>query len=161
MRTASCRATLVQSAGALDALYSEAATKLAYGAVVEGNVTFRLWAPTAKSVKLALFDEQHKSLGERAMTLDEASGSWSVQGQRSCRQILPLRYPGLSPGQPQAGILSGDRPYSLSLAMNSEFSQVVDLDDPALKPEGWDSLKAPTARRTPPTSPSMRPTSGI
>lgn len=33
-------ATLVQSAGALDALYSEAATKLAYGAVVEGgNVT--------------------------------------------------------------------------------------------------------------------------
>ncbi|GKR44939.1 hypothetical protein KAM483_23810 [Aeromonas caviae] len=105
-------ATLVQSAGALDALYSEAATKLAYGAVVEGgNVTFRLWAPTAKSVKLALFDEQHKSLGERAMTLDEASGSWSVQGgQRSGRQILPLRYPGLSPGQPQAGILSGDRP---------------------------------------------------
>ena len=39
------------------------------------------------SVKLALFDEQHKSpFGERAMTLDEASGSWSVQGQRSCRQ---------------------------------------------------------------------------
>jgi pullulanase len=71
----------VQSAGALDALYAEAATKLAYGAVVEGgNVTFRLWAPTAKSVKLALFDEQHKALGERAMTQDEASGSWSVQG---------------------------------------------------------------------------------
>ena len=40
-------------------------------------------------------------------------------------------------------------PYSLSLAMNSEFSQVVDLDDPALKPEGWDSLKAPHSQQNP------------
>lgn len=32
-------ATLVQSAGVLDALYSEAATKLAYGAVVEGAMS--------------------------------------------------------------------------------------------------------------------------
>ncbi len=144
-------ATLVQSAGALDALYAEEATKLAYGAIVEGgNVTFRLWAPTAKSVKLALFDEQHKALGERTMTLDDASGSWSVQGGSELvgkfyRYDIQVYHP-LSRKLESYQVTD---PYSLSLAMNSEFSQVVDLDDPALKPEGWDSLKAPHSQQNP------------
>ncbi|MDM5078648.1 pullulanase-type alpha-1,6-glucosidase [Aeromonas media] len=144
-------ATLVQSAGALDALYSEAATKLTYGAIVEGgNVTFRLWAPTAKSVKLALFDEQHNAIGERAMTQDEASGSWSVQGGSDLvgkyyRYDIQVYHP-VSRKLESYQVTD---PYSLSLAMNSEFSQVVDLDDPALKPDGWDSLKAPHSQQNP------------
>lgn len=144
-------ATLVQSAGALDALYAEAASKLNYGAIVEGgNVTFRLWAPTARSVKLALFDAQHKPLGERTMTLDEASGSWSVQGGSELvgkfyRYDIQLYHP-VSRKLESYQVTD---PYSLSLAMNSEFSQVVDLNDPALKPEGWDSLKAPHSQQNP------------
>ncbi|MCR6740700.1 pullulanase-type alpha-1,6-glucosidase [Aeromonas dhakensis] len=144
-------ATLVQSAGALDALYSEAATKLTYGAVVEGgNVTFRLWAPTARSVKLALFDEQHKSIGERIMTLDEASGSWSVQGgSELVGKFYRYDIQVYHPVSRKLESYQVTDPYSLSLAMNSEFSQVVDLNDPALKPEGWDSLKAPHSQRNP------------
>lgn len=144
-------ATLVQSAGALDALYSEAATKLTYGAVVEGgNVTFRLWAPTARSVKLALFDEQHKSLGERTMTLDEASGSWSVQGgSELVGKFYRYDIQVYHPVSRKLESYQVTDPYSLSLAMNSEFSQVVDLDDPALKPDGWDSLKAPHSQQNP------------
>lgn len=144
-------ATLVQSAGALDALYSEAATKLTYGAVVEGgNVTFRLWAPTARSVKLALFDEQHKSLGERTMTLDEASGSWSVQGgSELVGKFYRYDIQVYHPVSRKLESYQVTDPYSLSLAMNSEFSQVVDLNDPALKPEGWDSLKAPHSQQNP------------
>ncbi len=144
-------ATLVQSAGALDALYSEAATKLTYGAVVEGgNVTFRLWAPTARSVKLALFDEQHKSIGERTMTLDEASGSWSVQGgSELVGKFYRYDIQVYHPVSRKLESYQVTDPYSLSLAMNSEFSQVVDLDDPALKPEGWDSLKAPHSQQNP------------
>lgn len=144
-------ATLVQSAGALDALYSEAATKLTYGAVVEGgNVTFRLWAPTARSVKLALFDEQHKPLGERTMTLDEASGSWSVQGgSELVGKFYRYDIQVYHPVSRKLESYQVTDPYSLSLAMNSEFSQVVDLNDPALKPEGWDSLKAPHSQQNP------------
>lgn len=144
-------ATLVQSAGALDALYSEAATKLTYGAVVEGgNVTFRLWAPTAKSVKLALFDDQHKPLGERTMTLDEASGSWSVQGgSELVGKFYRYDIQVYHPVSRKLESYQVTDPYSLSLAMNSEFSQVVDLNDPALKPEGWDSLKAPHSQQNP------------
>lgn len=144
-------ATLVQSAGALDALYSEAATKLTYGAVVEGgNVTFRLWAPTARSVKLALFDGQHKPLGERTMTLDEASGSWSVQGgSELVGKFYRYDIQVYHPVSRKLEFYQVTDPYSLSLAMNSEFSQVVDLNDPALKPEGWDSLKAPHSQQNP------------
>ncbi|AWA08080.1 pullulanase-type alpha-1,6-glucosidase [Aeromonas hydrophila] len=144
-------ATLVQSAGALDALYSEAATKLTYGAVVEGgNVTFRLWAPTARSVKLALFDGQHKPLGEHTMTLDEASGSWSVQGgSELVGKFYRYDIQVYHPVSRKLESYQVTDPYSLSLAMNSEFSQVVDLNDPALKPEGWDSLKAPHSQQNP------------
>ncbi len=144
-------ATLVQSAGALDALYSEAATKLTYGAVVEGgNVTFRLWAPTARSVKLALFDGQHKPLGERTMILDEASGSWSVQGgSELVGKFYRYDIQVYHPVSRKLESYQVTDPYSLSLAMNSEFSQVVDLNDPALKPEGWDSLKAPHSQQNP------------
>ncbi len=144
-------ATLVQSAGALDALYSEAATKLTYGAVVEGgNVTFRLWAPTARSVKLALFDGHHKPLGERTMTLDEASGSWSVQGgSELVGKFYRYDIQVYHPVSRKLESYQVTDPYSLSLAMNSEFSQVVDLNDPALKPEGWDSLKAPHSQQNP------------
>ncbi len=144
-------ATLVQSAGALDALYADAAAKLAYGAVVEGgNVTFRLWAPTAKSVKLALFDGQHKPLGERTMTLDEASGSWSVQGgSELVGKFYRYDIQVYHPVSRKLESYQVTDPYSLSLAMNSEFSQVVDLNDPALKPEGWDSLKAPHSQQNP------------
>lgn len=144
-------ATLVQSAGALDALYAEAAAKLAYGAVVEGgNVTFRLWAPTAKSVKLALFDDKHRALGERTMTRDEASGSWSVQGgSELVGKFYRYDIQVYHPVSRKLESYQVTDPYSLSLAMNSEFSQVVDLDDPALKPAGWDSLKAPHSQANP------------
>ncbi|WP_245194032.1 pullulanase-type alpha-1,6-glucosidase [Aeromonas jandaei] len=144
-------ATLVQSAGALDALYATEATKLSYGAVVDGNrVTFRLWAPTAKSVKLALYNASHQKSGEVAMTFDSASGSWSYEGGSELigkfyRYDMEVYHP-LSRKVEHYEVTD---PYSLSLAMNSEFSQVVDLDDPALKPEGWDSLKAPHSQQNP------------
>ncbi|MGL5326885.1 MAG: pullulanase-type alpha-1,6-glucosidase [Aeromonas sp.] len=144
-------ATLVQSAGALDALYATEATKLGYGAVVEGNrVTFRLWAPTAKSVKLALYNASHQKSGEVAMTFDSASGSWSYQGgSELIGQFYRYDMEVYHPLSRKVEHYEVTDPYSLSLAMNSEFSQVVDLDDPALKPEGWDSLKAPHSPQNP------------
>lgn len=144
-------ATLVQSAGALDALYAPEAIKLSYGAVVEGNrVTFRLWAPTAKSVKLALYNASHQKSGEVAMTFDSASGSWSYEGgSELVGQFYRYDMEVYHPLSRKVEHYEVTDPYSLSLAMNSEFSQVVDLDDPALKPEGWDSLKAPHSQQNP------------
>ena len=43
-----------------------------------------------------------------------------------------------STGQVEHNIVTD--PYSFSLAMNSTRSQIVDLNDAALKPAGWDTL---------------------
>ncbi|MGL4715294.1 MAG: pullulanase-associated domain-containing protein, partial [Aeromonas sp.] len=143
-------ATLVQSAGLLDALYAEEAAKLSYGAVVEGGkVTFRLWAPTATKVALALYDENKKAVETRAMTFDDASGSWSVEGGSDLvgkyyRYAMEVYHP-LSREIAKHEVTD---PYALSLAMNSEFSQVVDLNDDDLKPAGWDDLEAPHSQKS-------------
>src|SRR5207245_5889513 len=34
-------------------------------------------------------------------------------------------------------------PYSVSLALNSARSQIIDLSDPSLKPAGWAALQKP------------------
>lgn len=144
-------ATLVQSAGALDALYSDAAKALQYGAVVDGSkVQFRVWAPTAKSVKLALYDANHQKSGDVAMTFDSASGSWSYEGGSDLiGQYYRYDMEVYHPVSRKVEHYEVTDPYSLSLAMNSEFSQVVDLNDPDLKPAGWDSLKAPHSQANP------------
>ncbi|WP_409421198.1 pullulanase-type alpha-1,6-glucosidase [Pseudaeromonas sp. ZJS20] len=137
--------TYVQTAGALDDLYAGTAKELSYGAVVsDDGVTFRLWAPTATSVSLVIYNDDKSVASTEAMTLDNASGAWSYSGDTSLvgkyyRYAITVYHP-------------TDRawhsyevtdPYSLSLSMNSEYSQVVDLESADLKPEGWDSLEAP------------------
>ncbi|MCC4820438.1 hypothetical protein LMH81_28390, partial [Vibrio lentus] len=37
-------------------------------------------------------------------------------------------------------------PYSLSLSKNSAYSQVIDLNDSTLKPEGWSNYKRDTEK---------------
>ena len=53
-------------------------------------------------------------------------------------------------GTPEPGALPGavvhnlvTDPYSVGLATNSAYSLVVDLDDPATKPAGWDQVRKP------------------
>ncbi|WP_084202291.1 pullulanase-type alpha-1,6-glucosidase [Aeromonas fluvialis] len=143
-------ATLVQSAGALDAIYAPEATKLGYGAVVEGGeVTFRLWAPTATKVELALYNDKKEFVEKRAMTFDDASGSWSVAGESDLvGQYYRYAMEVYHPLTRQIEKYEVTDPYALSLAMNSEYSQVVDLNDASLKPDGWDDLKSPHSQKS-------------
>ncbi|MGM7628839.1 hypothetical protein, partial [Serratia marcescens] len=92
-----------------------------------GNVTFRLWAPTAKSVTLALYNASHQKSGEVAMTFDSASGSWSYEGgSELIGQFYRYDMEVYHPLSRKVEHYEVTDPYSLSLAMNSEFSQVVD-----------------------------------
>ncbi len=138
-------ATLVQFPGALDALYATKAAAQEYGAIVSADaVTFRLWAPTAQNVKLAIYDDKHQSAGLFDMVPDAETGAWSYSGSTDLknkfyRYEMDVYHP-LSRTVEHYEVTD---PYSLSLAMNSEYSQVIDLEDPELKPEGWDDLQAP------------------
>ena len=141
-------ATQVQTAGALDAQYASAAKSLEYGAVVgSDNVVFRLWAPTAQSVQLVVYNSDKSLANTYDMTQDASSGAWSYTGGTDLkgkyyRYALKVYHP----VSRKVESYEVTDPYSLSLSQNSEFSQVVDLEDASLKPSGWDEMTAPHAQ---------------
>jgi pullulanase len=105
----------------------------------EGEVTvLRLWAPTARSVTLLLDSDRIP------MNFDGQTGVWSARGDGSWRNRFynyEVEVFVRTTGRIENNVVTD--PYSISLSTNSRRSQIVDLDDPALKPEGWDALKKP------------------
>jgi pullulanase-type alpha-1,6-glucosidase len=104
-----------------------------------------VWAPTARDVSLLLFDDATTDKSLRVpMTLDPASGVWRVAGDRSWKGKFYLYE--VEVFVPSTGKVEVNRvtdPYSHGLSMNSTRSQIVDLDDPALQPEGWADIEKP------------------
>ena len=105
-----------------------------------------LWAPTAKSVSLRLFDtpDRSGSFVEYPMLWDGLSGTWSCAGDASWDgkfYLFDVEVYVPSTGQVEHNLVTD--PYSLSLSTNSQLSQIVNLADPGLKPAGWDSYTKP------------------
>lgn len=144
-------ATKVQSAGSLDNLFADKAKDIELGAITDGiNTSFRLWAPSAQNVVAVLFNQDKKELGRLQMAYQAESGVWSVNTNQApsgtyYRYLVNVVHPVSS----KVESYQVTDPYALSLSRNSEYSQVVNLNDPALKPAGWDSLKAPIAQDNP------------
>jgi pullulanase-type alpha-1,6-glucosidase len=135
-------ATGVQTAGVLDDLYASA-TGAALGPV---GTTLSVWAPTARTVDLQLYDTPRSSPSTVAMKRDDRTGVWSVRGPSSWKgRFYTYR---VTAWQPAAGTIvtaSVTDPYSLGLSADSKLSRIVDLADPALAPSGWASLRKPAA----------------
>lgn len=145
-------ATGVQLPGVLDDLYA-AAADAELGAVwdLRGRPTVSLWAPTAQSVSLELYDGSTTGTPRTVrMRQDHRTGVWSAKG--------PVSWSGLyytfdvrvfSPYADQGrGAVVHNRvtdPYSVSLATGSTRSHLVDLADPDLAPQGWSDLAKPAA----------------
>ena len=139
------KSTLVQTAFALDDLYAyEGPLGLAF-ATVAGAPTFRLWAPTAQSVKLHVHDAAKVELAGSPVTMTAgAQGLWTTSGPASWygsyyRYEIQVYHP--SSGRIETVLVTD--PYSTNLSTNSRYSQVVDLADPALAPPGWSTLAKP------------------
>ncbi|WEM45839.1 pullulanase-type alpha-1,6-glucosidase (plasmid) [Photobacterium sp. DA100] len=143
--------TKVQPAGAFDQLFANAAANVELGAVIDGSETqFNVWAPSAQNVVTVLFDENKEELGRLQMDYDETSGVWSLATDKAPKGTY-FRYL-VDVFHPVSGVVESYQvtdPYSLSLSMNSEYSQVIDLNDPALKPQGWDDLQRPIDQANP------------
>ncbi|MCF3133305.1 pullulanase-type alpha-1,6-glucosidase [Streptomyces olivochromogenes] len=132
-------ATGVQIAGVLDDVYD--ATKAKLGPVFrDGKPTLSVWAPTAQSVSLELDGSKV------AMHRDAATGVWSVTGPASWKN-KPYRYlvKVWAPSVRKVVTNKVTDPYSVALTANSERSLVVDLNDKALAPGGWSTLRKPKA----------------
>ena len=153
------RSTGIQVAGVLDDLY---ATDHPLGIVWERGVpSFHLWAPTAHRVRLHLFETSTSRKPRQvvemtrggmrpggASPLPNDRGVFSVRGDAGWKLAYYLYE--VEVYAPSKGDVVTNRvtdPYSVGLSCDGRRSQVLDLDDPALAPTGWDVLPKPRLDR--------------
>ena len=137
-------ATTLQIPGVLDDLYTYRGP---LGVTFSGGApTIRVWAPTAKSVQLLLFDSATAAEPSKTVTMsrDNATGVWSATGDTSWKNkfyLFAVDVYTRATNDVAHNVVTD--PYSLSLSTNSQRSQIVDLSDSALQPNGWASVAKP------------------
>ena len=152
----------VQIGGVIDALYTQdkndADEVTDLGATIVSNqesagihttVNFKLWAPTAQKVSVQLFDDnlQAMSDGKLEMVEDTRTGIWQVlSDNRASYAYYRYQLDVYHPTSKKIESLSVTDPYSLSLSVNSEYSQVVNLSDAITQPEKWLLQQIPTVK---------------
>ncbi|GIJ71891.1 pullulanase-type alpha-1,6-glucosidase [Virgisporangium ochraceum] len=137
-------ATGVQIPGALDDVYRRAATERLGPQFHSGRPSLAVWAPTARTVELELFDTPSGSAAVRQMRRDDATGVWKVTGERAWSgKYYRFKVTAWQPAAQAVVTASVTDPYSVALSANSTHSQLVDLADPALAPPGWRGLRKP------------------
>lgn len=135
-------ATYVQTAKALDDIYTkgeadadEADLGVTYNA---DGVNVAVWAPTAQSVTLKVYDADKKETSSHVMTENTNSGVWSYQGDANLdRQFYRFELSVYHYQSKQLETLLTSDPYSVGLSTNGDYSQFVNLTDTDLMPEGW------------------------
>src|SRR5690606_39858728 len=100
---------------------------------------FRLWGPVARELAVCLHDAGVTPATDRIpLQRDDTTGAWSteVPGDLSGSYHTYL----VDVFVPGTGLVRNrvTDPYSVSLSTDSARSYVADLDDPELKPTGWD-----------------------
>lgn len=111
----------------------------------DGLPTLRLWAPTARSVSVRLFEGPRTPAAQPVpMKRDESTGVWGATGAPDWRgkfYVYEIEVYVPSTGKVERNLVTD--PYSVSLSANSRRSQIVDMRDVALAPEGWEAFAKP------------------
>ena len=151
--------TRIQTASVIDELYvSPSLLSSELGAkVTDPGVSFKVWAPTAKSVKVHIWpkagDDSWDDKGGE-MTEDPATGVWSynadgltADGKAAYKYELEVYHPATR----KIENTWATDPYSLSILWDNDgnvSSAVVDLNRDEAKPKDWDNVKAPHPQAT-------------
>ncbi|MCA9891728.1 MAG: hypothetical protein KC615_02020, partial [Anaerolineae bacterium] len=135
----------LQIPGVLDDLYTYSGS---LGVVydVNGIPSVTVWAPTAQNVEFLLFEDSAPGTDPTAlpMTPNHDNGTWRIVGQPGWdRQYYLFRVTVYAPTEQAIVVNDVTDPYSLSLSLNSTRSQLVDLNDSDLQPDGWSTLAKP------------------
>lgn len=137
-------ATGVQIWGVLDDLY---ANDVPLGVNwADDTLNMSVWAPTAQNVRLQMFESSDADAEAQIvdMTRDDATGVWSAEGNPDWNGQYYLFE--VTVYAPDAGTIVTNLvtdPYSYSLSQNSTRSQIVQLNDPTLIPDGWSDRNRP------------------
>ncbi|MFF0173871.1 pullulanase-type alpha-1,6-glucosidase [Micromonospora profundi] len=139
-------ATGVQIPGVLDDVYARAADATLGPTFAGRTPSLALWAPTARTVELQLFDSPTAQPKTVPMRRDDRTGVWSARGSHTwVGKYYRYRVQTWQPAAQRMVTASVTDPYSVALAADSTHSQLVDLSDPALAPAGWKALRKPAA----------------
>jgi pullulanase/glycogen debranching enzyme len=138
-------ATSIQTPGVLDDLYTYNGS---LGATFANGVpTLRVWAPTARSVKLHLFPNSDPNTPAETilpMIVDPASGVWSITGNTSWYgkyYLYEVEVFVRTTSNVETNLVTD--PYSVGLSRNSARTQIIDLNKFSLKPVGWNIYQKP------------------
>jgi pullulanase len=141
---ASAEATTLLLAGVLDDLFYFDGE---LGAQQSGDeIRFRLWAPTARSVRLFVHDAPDDAADEIYPMVEGEVGVWEVQvGDSSWLNRKYYVYEVQVFWRPHAQMVTNlvTDPYSFGLAPNSAKSLVVDFNSPLSKPDSWNLIPKP------------------
>ena len=136
----------LQLPGVLDELYVDATRARLGLSWRDGTPTLRLWAPTARDVRLRLWrpeDDLHDP-GEALPAQREPDGCWSITGGPDWKKArYRWQITVFAPSGRRVVTNQVTDPYSVSLTVNSTHSVIVDLDDPALQPAQWRDAPQP------------------
>ncbi|MEU7947749.1 pullulanase-type alpha-1,6-glucosidase [Micromonospora taraxaci] len=138
-------ATGVQIPGVLDDVYSRA-TGATLGPTFAGRTpSLAVWAPTARTVTVQLFDSPTATPTAVPMRRDDRTGVWSARGDQSWTgRYYRYQVRAWQPAAQKMVTASVTDPYSVALAADSTHSLLVDLNDAALAPAGWRTLRKPS-----------------
>ena len=148
-------ATALQIPGVLDSLCTYSG-KL--GAVIgqrsddrdrgpASGLQFRIWAPTAKSVKLYLYDSPTSPASRVVpMSWNSSTCVWTADGDSSWANRKYYKYEVKVfvrlTGKVETNLVTD--PYSLGLSVDSQRSLVTDLHSPETMPLGWEEGRVAT-----------------
>ncbi len=143
-------ATSVQTANVLDSLYATAAANTILGPSFDnaGVPTIRVWAPTAKSVKLNFYADADTAAKTTVdMVEDSDTGVWRYTDANAARSNVAYYTFSVNVFSRWADnkVVTNEitDPYSVSLNANSKRSFLANLASAASKPAGWDSHAIP------------------
>ena len=142
--TQAADATSLQIPGVLDDLFYFDGE---LGARRSGEeVQFRLWAPTAQSVRLFVYDDPHATVPAIYPMTQNDRGVWETRiGESDWLNrkyyLYEVKVFSRQEGQVVTNVITD--PYSLGLSADSLKSLVVDLDSPLTKPLSWELIAKP------------------
>jgi len=107
-------------------------------------VKLKIWAPTAQSVSLEIFDHETDTAPSATLPMTNHNGVWGVGGDISWQgkyYLYSVKVWVPADGAVDTNVTSD--PYSIDLALNGTKSRITNLDSEGTKPAGWDNSTSP------------------
>jgi len=108
------------------------------------DVKLKLWAPTAQSVSLQIFDQESDTTPAAVVPMHEHNGVWVADGDSSWKDKYYLYSVKVwVPADAAVDTNLTSDPYSVDIALNGTKSRITDLDSTETKPADWDEETSP------------------